>query len=137
MPQATERVGRFGEYLTAAILSQVCDTVTIVPHNASADIIFEHNLKLYKCQVKTQSKIEEHRGNWRFDMRKGQRVAHRKYKDNEIDVFAFVSVTHRNVVFSKPLDQAQLTINDEHMKNNDAIKNIKDILKNLDKKNPS
>ena len=137
MPLATERVGRFGEYLTAAILSQVSDTVTIVPHNASADIIFEHNLKLYKCQVKTQSKIEEHRGNWRFDMRKGQRVAHRKYKDNEIDLFAFVSITHRNVVFSKPLDQAQLTINDEHMKNNDAIKNIKDILKNLDKKNPS
>jgi hypothetical protein len=131
MPQATERVGRFGEYLTAAILSQVCDTVAVVPHNASADIIFEHNLKLYKCQVKTQSKIEEHRNNWRFDMRKGQRVAHRKYKENEIDVFAFVSITHRNVVFSKPLDQAQLTIADEHMKNNDAIKNIKDILKDL------
>ena len=131
MPLATERVGRFGEYLTAAILSQVSDTVTIVPHNASADIIFEHNLKLYKCQVKTQSKIEEHRGNWRFDMRKGQRVAHRKYKDNEIDLFAFFSVPHRNVVFSKPLDQAQLTIVDEHMKNNDAVKNIKDILKDL------
>ena len=104
MPLATERVGRFGEYLTAAILSQVSDTVSIVPHNASADIIFEHNLKLYKCQVKTQSKIEEHRGNWRFDMRKGQRVAHRKYKDNEIDIFAFVSITHRNVVFSKPIE---------------------------------
>ena len=131
MPLATERVGRFGEYLTAAILSQVSDTVSIVPHNASADIIFEHNLKLYKCQVKTQSKIEERRGNWRFDMRKGQKVADRKYKNNEIDIFAFVSITHRNVVFSKPLDQAQLTINDEHMKNNDAIKNIKDILKNL------
>ena len=66
MPLATERVGRFGEYLTAAILSQVSDTVTIVPHNASADIIFEHNLKLYKCQVKTQSAIEERRENWRL-----------------------------------------------------------------------
>ena len=131
MPLATERVGRFGEYLTAAILSQVCDTVTIVPHNASADIIFEHNLKLYKCQVKTQSKIEESRENWRFDMRKGQRVAHRKYKDNEIDIFAFVSVPHRNVVFSKPMDKGQLTIADEHMKNNDAVKNIQDILKDL------
>jgi len=131
MPLATERVGRFGEYLTAAILSQVSDTVSIVPHNASADIIFEHNLKLYKCQVKTQSKIEERRGNWRFDMRKGQKVADRKYKNNEIDIFAFVSITHRNVVFSKPLDQVQLTIVDEHMKNNDAVKNIKDILKDL------
>jgi len=131
MPLATERVGRFGEYLTAAILSQVCDTVAVVPHNASADIIFEHNLKLYKCQVKTQSKIEERRENWRFDMRKGQRVKHRKYKDNEIDIFAFVSITHRNVVFSKPIDKGQLTIVDEHMKNNDAVKNIKDILKNL------
>ena len=131
MPQATERVGRFGEYFTAAILSQVCDTVSIVPHNASADIIFEHNLKLYKCQVKTQSKIEKRRENWRFDMRKGQRVAHRKYKDNEIDVFAFVSITYRNVVFSKPMDKGQLTIADEHMKNNYAVKNIKDILKDL------
>jgi len=131
MPLATERVGRFGEYLTAAILSQVSDTVTIVPHNASADIIFEHNLKLYKCQVKTQSKIEKRRDNWRFDMRKGQHAKHRQYKNNEIDVFAFVSITHRNVVFSKPLEQGQLTIVDEHMKNNDAVKNIKDILKDL------
>jgi len=131
MPKATERVSRFGEYLTAAILSQVCDTVAVVPHNASADIIFEHNLKLYKCQVKTQSKIEERRENWRFDMRKGQRVKHRKYKDNEIDIFAFVSITHRNVVFSKPIDKGQLTIVDEHMKNNDAVKNIKDILKDI------
>ena len=131
MPLATERVGRFGEYLTAAILSQVSDTVTIVPHNASADIIFEHNLKLYKCQVKTQSAIEERRNNWRFDMRKGQKATDRKYKNNEIDIFAFVSRTHRNVVFSKPLDQVQLTIVDEHMKNNDAVKNIKDILKDL------
>ena len=131
MPLATERVGRFGEYLTAAILSQVSDTVTVVPHNASADIIFEHNLKLYKCQVKTQSVIEEHRGNWRFDMRKGQHAKHRQYKNNEIDVFAFVAVPHRNVVFSKPLEQGQLTIVDEHMKNNDAVKNIQDILKDL------
>ncbi len=64
-------------------------------------------------------------------MRKGQRLEHRRYKKNEIDVFAFVSLPHRNVVFSQPLEQAQLTIVDEHMKNNDAVKNIKDILKNL------
>ena len=64
-------------------------------------------------------------------MRKGQRVKHRKYKDNEIDIFAFVSITHRNVVFSKPIDKGQLTIVDEHMKNNDAVKNIKDILEDL------
>ena len=131
MPLATERVGRFGEYLTAAILSQVCDTVAVVPHNASADIVFEHNLKLYRCQVKTQSEIEECRGNWRFDMRKGQRVKHRKYKDNEIDLFAFVAVTHRNVVFSLPLEQSQLTIVDEHMKHNDAVKNVLEILEGL------
>jgi hypothetical protein len=64
-------------------------------------------------------------------MRKGQHAKHRQYKNNEIDVFAFVSITHRNVVFSKPLEQGQLTIVDEHMKNNDAVKNIQDILKDL------
>ena len=64
-------------------------------------------------------------------MRKGQRVNHRPYTDTEIDVFAFVALPHRNVVFTKPLKQNQLTIVDEHMKNNDAIKNIKDILEDF------
>ena len=131
MSRTTERVGRSGEYFVASLLSQISDTVLMVPHSAEADLLFEYNNTLYKVQVKTKTKIEKHRTNWRFDMRKGQRVADRKYKDNEIDIFAFVSITHRNVVFSKPIDKGQLTIVDEHMKNNDAVKNIKDILEDL------
>ena len=53
MPRATERVGRSGEYLTAALLSQISDTVLIVPHGSEADIVFEHEARLYKVQVKT------------------------------------------------------------------------------------
>ena len=135
MPRATERVGRSGEYLVASILARACDTVLIVPHSANADIIFEHNNKLYRCQVKTQSKISNNRVNWRFDMRKGHCQGYsknnRRYEDNSLDVFALVSLQHRNVVFTLPLDQSQLTIVDEHMKSNDAVKNIENILESL------
>ena len=58
MPRQSERVGRSGEYLVASLLSLHADTVMIVPHSAEADIIFDVDHTLYKCQVKTQSKIQ-------------------------------------------------------------------------------
>ena len=115
MPRATERVGRSGEYLTAALLSQVSDTVLVVPHGSEADIVFEHENKLYKVQVKTSSKINKGRVNWRFDMRRGSHSRDRQYQHQAIDIFALVC----------------LTIADEHMKNNDAVNNILDILSNI------
>jgi len=131
MPRATERVGRSGEYLTAALLSLVSDTVLIVPHGSEADIVFEHNNKLYKVQVKTSSKINTGRVNWRFDMRRGSHSKDREYQKQAVDIFALVSLKYRNVVFIKPMDQNQITIADEHMKNNDSVKNLNDILDNI------
>lgn len=131
MPRATERVGRSGEYLTAALLSLVSDTVLIVPHGSEADIVFEHNNKLYKVQVKTSSKINTGRVNWRFDMRRGSHSKDREYQKKAVDIFALVSLKYRNVVFIKPMDQNQITIADEHMKNNDSVKNLNDILDNI------
>ena len=131
MPRATERVGRSGEYLTAALLSLVSDTVLIVPHGSEADIVFEHNNKLYKVQVKTSSKINTGRVNWRFDMRRGSHSKDREYQKQAVDIFALVSLKYRNVVFIKPMNQNQITIADEHMKNNDSVKNLNDILDNI------
>ena len=131
MPRATELVGRSGEYLTAALLSLVSDTVLIVPHGSEADIVFEHNNKLYKVQVKTSSKINTGRVNWRFDMRRGSHSKDREYQKQAVDIFALVSLKYRNVVFIKPMDQNQITIADEHMKNNDSVKNLNDILDNI------
>ena len=131
MPRATERVGRSGEYLTAALLSQVSDTVLVVPHGSEADIVFEHENKLYKVQVKTSSKINKGRVNWRFDMRRGSHSRDREYQKQAVDIFALVSLKYRNAVFIKPIDQNQITIADEHMKNNDAVNNILDILSNI------
>ena len=131
MPRATERVGRSGEYLTAALLSLVSDTVMVVPHGSEADLVFEHNNKLYKVQVKTSSKINTGRVNWRFDMRRGSHSKDRQYQKQAVDIFALVSLKYRNVVFIKPIDQNQITIADEHMKNNDSVKNLNDILDNI------
>jgi hypothetical protein len=131
MPRATERIGRAGEYLAASFLSRISDTVMVVPHSSEADIIFEHENKLYKVQVKTKSKIDKHRINWRFDMRRGSHSKVRGYDDGAIDIFAFVSLKYMNIIFSLPTGQNQLTIADEHIKNNDPIKNILDILDNI------
>jgi hypothetical protein len=118
---SAKSVGDFGEYLAAAYLSLVDEitTVLIVPHGASADIIFEYKLELYRCQVKTASKIEKTRQNWRFDLRRG------------LDLFALVSLGHQNVVFMLPQTKNQITITDEHMKNNDALKNLQNIISEI------
>ena len=69
MGRVTERLGRSGEYFTASVLALVSDTVIIVPHGAEADIIFDYEDKLYKCQVKSKTKKEKNHSKWRFDLR--------------------------------------------------------------------
>jgi hypothetical protein len=131
MSRTTERVGRSGEYFVAALLSQISDTVLIVPHSAEADVLFQYNNTLYKVQVKTKTKIEKHRANWRFDMRRGSHTKNRSYENGSIDIFAFVSLEHMNVVFRKPSNVSNITIKDEEMKNNKPIENVLQLLGSL------
>jgi hypothetical protein len=128
MSRTTERVGRSGEYFVASLLCQISDTVLVVPHSAEADILFQHDNILYKVQVKTKTKIEKHRANWRFDMRRGSHTKNRNYEDGSIDIFAFVSLEHMNVVFRKPSKAITITIKDKEIKDNNPIENILDIL---------
>lgn len=128
MSRTTERVGRSGEYFVASLLSQISDTVLMVPHSAEADLLFEYNNTLYKVQVKTKTKIEKNRANWRFEMRRGSHTKNRNYENGAIDIFAFVSLQHMNVVFYVPNNTTNITIKDEEMKNNNPIDNILDIL---------
>ena len=131
MSRPTDKVGKAGEYLTASILSMVCEDVVLTTPPSTTDIIFQYQDKLYKCQVKAKSKIEPTRENWRFDLRRSGNTKEREYKDNAVDIFALVSIPHRNVVFVPKLPQSQITLIDEHMKNNDAVKNLLDVLNNL------
>lgn len=131
MSRTTERVGRSGEYFVASLLSQISDTVLMVPHSAEADVLFQYNNTLYKVQVKTKTKIEKHRANWRFDMRRGSHTKNRSYENGAIDIFAFVSLQHMNVVFRKADDTNSVTIKDEEMKNNKPIENVLQLLGSL------
>ena len=128
MSITTERVGRSGEYFVASVLSRISDLVLVVPHSAEADILFQYKNTLYKVQVKTKTKIEKHRANWRFDMRRGSHTKNRNYEDGSIDIFAFVSLEHMNVVFRKFSEGVTITIKNKEMKDNNPIENILDIL---------
>jgi hypothetical protein len=128
MSRITERVGRSGEYFVASLLSQISDTVLVIPHSAEADILFQYDNTVYKVQVKTKTKIEKNRANWRFDMRRGSHTKNRNYEDGSIDIFAFVSLQYMNVVFRKSNKANNVTIKDKEMKDNNPIENILDIL---------
>ena len=55
---SAKSVGDFGEYLAAAYLSLVDEitTVLIVPHGASADIVFNTNLSCIVAKLKLQAR---------------------------------------------------------------------------------
>ena len=104
MSRATERTGRAGEYAVASFLSLESDTVHVLPHGSHADIIFEIDDTMYKCQVKTAALRKmchktHKRVNWCFDMRRGANTKIRDYKQGMVDLYAFyclesVSYTH-------------------------------------------
>ena len=131
MPRQSERVGRSGEYLVASLLSLHADTVMIVPHSAEADIIFDVDHKLYKCQVKTQSRIRNHRVSWEYDFRRGSFTKKRHYEKNAIDVYALVALEPQKVVFVLPDGSKQKTIRDEEMQAMDSLKNVENLFKEL------
>ena len=133
MTRATERIGRSGEYLTCSVIARETDTVTIMPHGSHADIIFEYDNQMYRCQVKTVTHIEKGRISWRFDLRKGSHSKTRKYQDNTIDVFALVNLKYQNVFFL-PFSNCkylQYSVHDEAMKSVDSIKSFQNAMDSI------
>ena len=131
MARQSERIGRSGEYLVASLLSLYADTVVIVPHSAEADIIFDVDHKLYKCQVKTQSKIRNHRVSWEYDFRRGSFTKKRHYEKEAIDVYAMVALEPQKVMFTFPDGSKQKTIKDEEMQATDSLTIVKNLFKEL------
>ena len=131
MARQSERIGRSGEYLVASLLSLYADTVVIVPHSAEADIIFDVDHTLYKCQVKTQSKIRNHRVSWEYDFRRGSFTKKRHYEKEAIDVYAMVALEPQKVMFTFPDGSKQKTIKDEDMQATDSLTNVKNLFKEL------
>jgi len=131
MSRQSERVGRSGEYLVASVLSTQSDTVTVMPHASKADIIFEVDNVLYKCQVKTQKQIEKARKSWRFDLRCGSHSKNREYQKGDIDVYALVALDPQKVLFTFPNGKKQMTITDEKLQAMDSLKNTEDLFKEL------
>jgi len=131
MPRQSERIGRSGEYLVASLLSLYADTVVIVPHSAEADIIFDVDHTLYKCQVKTQSKIRNHRVSWEYDFRRGSFTKKRHYEKEAIDVYAMVALDPQKVMFTFPDGSKQKTITDKEMQATNSLTNVKNLFKEL------
>ena len=104
-----------------------------MPHGSHADIIYEYDNQIYRCQVKTVTHIEKGRISWRFDLRKGSHSKTRKYQDNTIDVFALVNLKYQNVFFL-PFNNCkylQYSVHDHVMKTVDSIQSFKDAMESM------
>ena len=117
--------------MVASLLSLYADTVVIVPHSAEADIIFDVDHTLYKCQVKTQSKIQTHRVSWQFDFRRGAFTKDRYYEDNAIDVYALVALDPCKVFYTFQSKKKQMTITDKKVQAMNSLENTKNLFKEL------
>ena len=133
MTRKTERIGRSGEYLTCSVLARESDTVTVMPHTSHADVIFEWEHKLYRCQVKTVTHIESKYKNWRFDLRKGITTTGRHYKKDQIDIIAMVNLEYQTVCFKAFSDckTTQITIKDEIMKSTNSVESLKEAMASI------
>jgi hypothetical protein len=133
MTRRSERIGRSGEYLTCSVLARESDTVTVMPHTSHADVIFEWEHKLYRCQVKTVTHIESKYKNWRFDLRKGITTTGRHYKKDQIDIIAMVNLEYQTVYFKAFSDckTTQITIKDEIMKSTNSVESLKEAMASI------
>ena len=133
MTRRSERIGRSGEYLTCSVLARESDTVTVMPHTSHADVIFEWKSKLYRCQVKTVTHIEDRKKNWRFDLRKGITTTGRHYKKDQIDIIAMVNLEYQTVCFKAFSDckTTQITIKDEIMKSINSVESLKEAMESI------
>jgi adenine-specific DNA methylase len=104
-----------------------------MPHTSHADVIFEWEHKLYRCQVKTVTHIESKYKNWRFDLRKGITTTGRHYNKNQIDIIAMVNLEYQTVCFRAFSDcqTTQITIKDEIMKSINSIESLKEAMESI------
>ena len=132
MGRVTERLGRSGEYFTASVLALVSDTVIIVPHGAEADIIFDYEDKLYKCQVKSKTKKEKGHSKWRFDLRRGSHTKNRHFEEGAIDIYALYSKQYNNVIFMPfGVNKREVRIAEGAMRDADSLATFHQTIKEL------
>jgi len=138
MGRTTERIGRQGEFYTCGFLAGFSDTVTLVPHGSEADILFDYDSNIYKCQVKTRTKPRKGSINWRFDLRRGSHTKNRRYQEGQIDIYALYCKPHEKIYFI-PFDSkmTSITIFNEEMKktkSEETLLNSLDQLKERDQR---
>jgi hypothetical protein len=118
----SERLGRHGEYIVCAYLSLFSDTVFVVPHSASSDVVAEFDDVLLKFQVKAVSNQRMHypkngkkyRSGWNIDMRKSGNTIDREYKTKQIDIFCLYIVPLNKLIFIEAnTGQHHYTFNDD------------------------
>lgn len=131
MTRHSERVGRSGEFAVCSWLSDYSDLVNLIPHGSHADIIFEYQDYLLKCQVKTvtqersyisRSTKKPYRSGWSWDLRRSANSSERNYLHKQIDIYALYCKPKNKIVWisANSLKKAKFTLNAKQLKEYDS-----------------
>ena len=137
MTRSSERTGRSGEFAVCSWLSQHSDLVNLIPHSSHADIIFEYQDYLFKCQVKTTTKqkkyISRHTGRhyrsgWCWDLRRSSWSSNRSYEHKQIDLYAMYCKPKNKIVWlsANSTKRSKITFTDKAPEDYDTLKGWND-----------
>jgi len=108
MSESSARISLAGEYLAASYMLRYCDSVIPTPPGHRADLILDHQDKLYRVQVKTTNKIYKRAKTdyYRWEIRSGRRTSNNtrqnkmvRYGNGQIDMFCLVALPINKVFF--------------------------------------
>lgn len=133
MQKNSLKIGHAGEHFTCFVcLMQGFDAYKIGGQR-KFDVLIEYNNKLYKIQVKTSMYKDKSKKNpsLTFQLRrrsmnyKSKKSIDHRYKDTEIDMYAFVSPEYLKVAFVPVVDivnSYKINLSKEHFKEYTLIK---------------
>ena len=122
MTRKTERLGKHGEFKVCSYLSLYSDTVTIIPHGSTTDLVAEFEGEILRFQVKTTVQKRKRydrktgkftgRSGWQFDMRRSGNTINRNYSGS-VDIFVLYIKPMDKLLFFLPSEKQKLSITEK------------------------
>ena len=119
-------LGRAGEYLTLCDLLLKGYQCFDSGQGVSYDLVFEHNDKLIRVQVKTTESPKEWISNiyskktpsYFFHIKRAGKNGLRNYTDKDFDIFALVLMDKKEVIYlaNRNIPKASITLRDKNYK---------------------
>ncbi len=92
-------IGKAGEHLVVSDLILKNKNSFLAGEGLPYDVVFEHNGKLIKLQVKTCMAPRKNRRVYVYSLQNGKSKSRKEYQESEIDMFALVALDTKEIAY--------------------------------------